>query len=298
MSMTMLLEQLEDKSTIGRSQKAMQAPAVIRATLGAIGAAAPRATSRFALSMFMRPRRKAVPRREREWIRDAEPLSFDVDGARLAGWSVGRGPTVLLVHGWGGRGSQLGAFVEPLLARGYRVVGYDGPGHGGSEGRRSSLPAHAAGVLAVGRAVGPVHAVIAHSFGTAATTLAVRDGLRVERCAYVSPPASMRYFVEVFCDALGFPESVGDEMTWRIERRFGINFASLDGPAIARTTALPPVLIAHDEDDLDVPLVHASTLAEAWPGAKLMVTSGLGHRAILRDAQVVQSLVRFVDSCG
>jgi pimeloyl-ACP methyl ester carboxylesterase len=87
-------------------------------------------------------------------------------------------------------------------------------------------------------------------------------------------------------------------MTWRIERRFGVNFASLDGPAIARTTALPPVLIAHDEDDVDVPLVHASTLAEAWPGAKLMVTSGLGHRAILRDAEVVQSLVRFVDLRG
>ena len=296
MSMHAFLEQLDDKSTIGRSPKSMQAPGVIRATLGALGSAAPRATSRVALSMFMKPRRRAVPRREREWIRGAETLSFSVDGAHVSGWSVGTGPTVLLVHGWGGRGSQLGAFVEPLLARGYRVVGYDGPGHGRSQGRRSSLLAHAAGVLAVGHAVGPVHAVIAHSFGTAATTLAVRDGLRVERCAYVSPPASMRYFVDVFCDALGLPESVGEEMVWRIERRFGVNFASLDGPAVARTTVLPPVLIAHDFEDLDVPFVHASTLAEAWPGAKLMATSGLGHRAILRDAEVVQRLVAFVDS--
>ena len=293
--MAAFLDQLDDKSTIGRAPKAVHAPVLLRATLGAIGAAAPRATSRLALSMFMRPRRKAVPRRERDWIRGAEPLAFSVDGRRVSGWSIGRGPTVLLVHGWGGRGSQLGAFVAPLLERGYRVVGYDGPGHGRSQGRRSSLPAHAAGVLAVGRAVGPVHAVIAHSFGTAATTLAVREGLRVERCAYVSPPASMRYFVDVFCDALGLPESVGDEMVWRIERRFGINFASVDGPAIARTTALPPVLIAHDFEDLDVPFAHASKLAEAWPGAKLMATTGLGHRAILRDADVVQSLVRFVD---
>ena len=57
----------------------------------------------------------------------------------------GAGPSVLLVHGWEGRGAQLGALVDPLVAAGYRVVALDGPAHGDSPGRLSTLalPAHA-----------------------------------------------------------------------------------------------------------------------------------------------------------
>jgi len=32
----------------------------------------------------------------------------------------GKGPTVMLVHGWSGRGAQLGELVEPLVAAGDR----------------------------------------------------------------------------------------------------------------------------------------------------------------------------------
>ncbi|MCH2108975.1 MAG: hypothetical protein MK135_06570 [Polyangiaceae bacterium] len=47
----------------------------------------------------------------------------------------GSGPQILLVHGWGGAGVQMAAFVDPLVERGYSVVVVDLPAHGGSEGR-------------------------------------------------------------------------------------------------------------------------------------------------------------------
>jgi len=49
----------------------------------------------------------------------ARPLF--VGGRRIEMWKWGRGPAVLLAHGWGGRGAQLGAFVDPLVARGFSV---------------------------------------------------------------------------------------------------------------------------------------------------------------------------------
>ena len=57
----------------------------------------------------------------------------------LAVWQIGpaTAPAVLLVHGWGGRGAQMGAFVAPLLASGHRVVWFDQPGHGESGPARS-----------------------------------------------------------------------------------------------------------------------------------------------------------------
>jgi hypothetical protein len=35
-------------------------------------------------------------------------------------------------------------------------------------------------------------------------------------------------------------------------------------------------------------------IAQAWPGATLSTTSGLGHRRIVRDADVVREAVGFV----
>lgn len=85
------------------------------------------------------------------------------------------------MHGWGGRAEQLGAFVAPLVSRGFRAITVDGPGHGASAGRRSSGVEIARGLADVVAQLGPARGVIAHSLGAAAVTFAVREGLRVER---------------------------------------------------------------------------------------------------------------------
>jgi pimeloyl-ACP methyl ester carboxylesterase len=55
-----------------------------------------------------------------------------------------------------------------------------------------------------------------------------------------------------------------------------------------------PALIIHDRDDPDVPYAHGEEIANAWPGAQLVATAGLGHRAILRDPDVVRRTVEFL----
>jgi pimeloyl-ACP methyl ester carboxylesterase len=53
-------------------------------------------------------------------------------------------------------------------------------------------------------------------------------------------------------------------------------------------------LVIHDRDDPDVPFDHAERIVAAWPGARLVPTTGLGHRAILRDPGVVRRAVEFL----
>src|ERR1700686_5797120 len=50
---------------------------------------------------------------------DARRETVAVGARSLAVWQAGplAAPAVLLVHGWGGRGVQMGSFVAPLLAR-------------------------------------------------------------------------------------------------------------------------------------------------------------------------------------
>jgi pimeloyl-ACP methyl ester carboxylesterase len=54
-----------------------------------------------------------------------------------------------------------------------------------------------------------------------------------------------------------------------------------------------PALLLHDREDQDVPFSHGEELARAWPGARLMPTTGLGNRAIVRDPAVVRRAVTF-----
>ena len=71
--------------------------------------------------------------RPRRLPEGGEPFEVESLGAAVRGHVWGAGPVVYLVHGWGGRGSQLASFVEPLLAGGFRVVMFDAPAHGDSD---------------------------------------------------------------------------------------------------------------------------------------------------------------------
>ena len=55
-----------------------------------------------------------------------------------------------------------------------------------------------------------------------------------------------------------------------------------------------PLLIVHDRDDDDTSYADGVTLSEAWPGARMLSTSGLGHRRILREPSVIEAATRFI----
>jgi pimeloyl-ACP methyl ester carboxylesterase len=273
---------------------AMQSQALtlsfLRGALGILSRTSPDIASYVAADLFMKPRRHAQPPREREALADAVP--FRVHSLQAWRWGTS-GPPVLLVHGWEGRGAQLGSFVRPLLAAGFSVVTFDAFGHGASGGNRSSLPHFAWGVRCLAEAIEGPHAVIAHSFGCAATTLAMRDGLITQRVVFVAPPIDPSDYVARFGNILGLGDDVLDRMKHRMEQRFFRKWSDYSLVRIAETMSRP-LLIVHDRDDDETHWSGGAELAEAWPGAELLTTTGLGHRRILRDSSVVEAVTRFV----
>ncbi len=99
------------------------------------------------------------------------------------------GPFILLVHGWNGRGSQMGAFAKPLVEKGFRVVAFDGPAHGDSPGTESNPSEYANFLLSLQNDFAPIHAIVAHSFGSGCSVLAVSRGLSVNKRFCISWPA-------------------------------------------------------------------------------------------------------------
>ena len=279
-----------EKSTNVRSLY-KSSPGWVTGAFSAGSRVAPGLTAAVAERLFFTTRRTTQKNGEREILDQA--TSFRID--EMAAWSWGEGPVVLLVHGWNGRATQLGAFVSPLVERGYRVVAFDAPGHGDSPGHQMSLPEMADSIRRVAEHVGDVHGIIAHSMGGAATTLALSDGMEIERVVFISPPSNPQTFLDFFSRAVGISGEVRQRVQHRVESRVGRRMSDMRADEIARRMSIP-LLVIHDEDDSFVPLQFGQSIVAAWPGAKLVTTEGLGHKRILRAAHVNDLAVGFIDA--
>jgi len=280
----------------GRSQDkpvplALRCMRFMFATLGPLF---PGLMGRWAYRLWFRTRRFPESAAGKRVARSAQRDTLPVDNIPVAIYIWGKGPVVLFVHGWSGRGSQVTAFVEPLTAAGFQVVSVDAPGHGETPGDSTNILECAAVVQAVSTHYGPVYAALTHSFGGMVLAYAMNHGTPVKRVVSISAPAHVKYLMEGFAQTLDIPATVIASMQKIIDQRFTgslwerlstvHNVQHLDAPA----------LIIHDEDDVSVPWQQGRMIADAWPGARFMKTSGLGHGRILRDRQVIAAAVEFI----
>src|SRR3954452_11269376 len=162
-------------TSFGKKRTSVRSPAAARLTKAALQAAyvvSEDLGTSLAERLFTSPRRHRRPDRERAVLATGWEFAIDVElrtprrqgeHRRVTAWRWGHGPTVLLVHGWEGRGAQLGGFVEPLVRAGLSVIAFDAPGHGDLPGRRLYLTDLADCVIDVAHTVGPLHGIIAHS---------------------------------------------------------------------------------------------------------------------------------------
>src|SRR5258708_21044058 len=115
-----------------------------------------------------------------------ERIPFAGGELALTTWGSGYS-AILVMHGWGGSRAQMTGFVDPLLNAGYRVLAYDQPAHGDSDGVTTNLLEIAPSMDVITKQSGKFRAVIAHSFGTLITSYALVKG-------NFPPPARLVYF--------------------------------------------------------------------------------------------------------
>lgn len=269
---------------------------VLRVGMRVLGTLSPRAAGRVAYELYHTPRSFRPRPHEVAFLRDARSFSIPLGAASLAGYEWGAGErTVVLMHGWEGRAGQLGAFVAPLVSRGFRVVAFDGPAHGNSPGRRADTEGFAAGLLATERRFGRLYAAVAHSMGATSVMYAQQQGLRLERAVFLAPMALSTEPLRKFVTIVGILPAVERDLRRRIEREYGREVWSRFELANLVGRASSSLLVIHDRDDRDVSSKEGEALVAAWPGAELWLTSGLGHRRILRDPEVIRRATEFVD---
>ncbi len=283
-----------DAPTLPKSTNVrMKIPRAITGAVRLLHRVSPPLARRLARRLFFTPPRRRPSPRTLEVLATGEPFALRVRSGRVHGWCWGSGPAVYLLHGWGGQAGSLAPFVAPLVERGFAVVAFDAPGHGSSDGRISTLLHYVDALRAAVREVAPVHAIVAHSMGAATAAYALRGGLRAERAVFVGAAADPFRFHDVFMEAIGLPSGEWPLSVREIEAWLGIPAGDVSVPLSAPAMTVP-LLAFHDRGDPEVPWSESREIVAAWPGARLVTTTGLGHRDILRDPEVIRAAVGFL----
>ena len=152
---------------------------------------------------------------EREF-HDSARVSRDGDIVSYA-WGDGS-QTVLLVHGWRSRASRFAAIGAALVEQGYTVVSFDARGNGASGGTRTHALEYAEIVRQLGQRYGAFEAIIAHSLGVVAASIAMRRGTRARRLVTIGAPHDFDSVLRTFTTAVGMPPAASRSLKSRINR--------------------------------------------------------------------------------
>jgi len=269
---------------------------VMRLLFKGLGPVFPRLMGRWAYALWFRTRRFPESAAGQRIASKAQRDTLMVDGLPVAVYRWGTGPIVLFIHGWSGRGSQVAAFTEPLVAAGYQVMALDAPGHGATPGDRTNILECVAVLMAFERRYGALRGAITHSFGGMVLACAMHNGLSVRRAVLISAPAHVEYLLDSFAQTLGIPDAVIAELRRRMDARFPEGFWGTISTVVNVRELDVPALIIHDENDRSVPWEQGQIIAGAWPGARFLKTTGLGHGRMLRNPAVVDAAVDFINA--
>jgi pimeloyl-ACP methyl ester carboxylesterase len=274
------------------------------------GRVAPRSTALLAYQFFCTPPRLngRLSRKNRDVFLSAEAFTVSDNGRML---KVYRWPcsnsndskaalNVMLVHGWGGSARSMQAFVEPLQKSGCNVIAFDAPAHGDSQGRQTTLINVAASLRGVATQVGPIHALVGHSFGGMVLAVALGDGDRpaqlsaVERLVLIGVPDGMKEILTRYGEHIRLAPAARSHLRARIEKRAGRSVDKLSTGGFIEASRIP-TLVIHDNHDKEVPVTEGRAIANRSPDGQFLATEGLGHRRILRSSMVADAIVDFIN---
>jgi pimeloyl-ACP methyl ester carboxylesterase len=244
--------------------------------------------------LFLRPFRFSVPPKEKIASDKAEHLTFKLNNKDLHVYSWGKGPYILFVHGWSGRGTNLFAFIEAIQSSGYRLIAFDAPAHGMSEGEETHALQFLEAIRVIASEIGEPTGYVGHSLGGMGVYIWIESHSLRAPCVLIgSPSEETDIFGTFFRRLRGKGKTIPQLRQW-IKKTTGFDFDK-ELPLYRRPLKNPnQLLLVHDEDDRDCSVEDSRKLHAANPGSQLMITKGLGHLNILKDSKVVLACVEFI----
>jgi pimeloyl-ACP methyl ester carboxylesterase len=234
--------------------------------------------------------------------KNAEALEFTINdtiirGHRWPAGSSGQQKKALLLHGFNSAAYKFDSYAAMLVAKGYEVLSFDAKAHGHSGGTSTNALEYSQMIEKVVALYGPIDSFIGHSFGGIGLSLAMENIPHDAntKIVFIAPATETSSAIDGALTFLkitnqtirsAFDDIIfkmsGKQTSWFSVRRAVKNISA-------------QILWVHDEDDDVTPLKDALQVkAENYPNIKFIITKGLGHSKIYRDAEVKKAVSDFL----
>lgn len=259
----------------------------VRSLLNGTAKLSVRQSGRIGYRFLARPRRPAVDAPGQQFLRWAEQDQIRIHGHLIQTYHwPGKGPKVLLLHGWESCSARWQAYFNDFREAGYDIYAFDGPGQGRSSGKVFSVMLYAAILEAyLEHFDGFPEYWVGHSAGGMAAIyyLIKREGrLKPAQLVLLGVPGELSDFVDKFVDVLQVNDGVRDAIEREFIRKHGMSFAEISFIEMAQSLDIPGLILHDREDDL-APFSGAEAIHANWPQSQLIATSGRTHSLLGED---------------
>lgn len=262
---------------------------------------APSTAGRMAFDLFCTPYPKYKKRKAPAIFNHATKLTVTLsDKSKIKGYEwmphIGNGQTVLIAHGYASFAYKFEHYVAPLLKMGYRVLAFDAPGHGQSEGKYINVVVYQEAIQQIMQQCGPVNHFIGHSLGALTLSLiAEQIEQAVERkFVLIAPATKTTTTFANFFKMMHFNEVTKAAFLNEVTSRTHHNIEHFAADR-ALASYKGPVLWVHDEADLVCPYKDLADFQKNAPAnIEFMITNGLGHNKVYKTADVMDKIMAFL----
>jgi pimeloyl-ACP methyl ester carboxylesterase len=269
----------------------------IRTKFKLLSSVSKRRAAEKAFDLFVTPQSRVI-KEPPPVFKKAEELSFTFNGDKIRGYRF-RHPSekkLLILHGFESSVLNFDVYLQPLLKKGYEILGFDAPAHGVSGGKKINAVDYKNFILHILERYGPITSFVTHSFGGLALSLALEEVPHDEgwKAVLIAPATESSTAAKHFSSLLQLDEGVQEEFALLVEQA---NHHPLSWYSVARASKhiKAQVLFLQDKQDFITPMSDVETIMQkGYANFQFVISDGLGHSKIYRDKETVQRIVQFL----
>ncbi len=273
----------------------------LRTKFKTISKLAPATAGRMAFDLFCTPYPKYKKRKAPAIFHHATKRTVVLaDQTKIHGFewlpSKPNDQTVLIAHGYGSYAYKFEHYIAPLLKMGYRVLAFDAPAHGQSEGKHIHVVVYQEAIQKIMEQAGPIHHFIGHSLGALTLSMIAEkiDQAEARKFVLIAPATKTTTTFANFFKMMHLNEVTKAAFLQDVSNKTNhtMDYFAADR---ALTNYKGPILWVHDEKDMVCPYEDIINFKENAPSnIKFLITNGLGHNKVYKTAEIMDQIMTFL----
>jgi pimeloyl-ACP methyl ester carboxylesterase len=275
----------------------------LRTKFKTIGKLSPSVAGKLAFNLFCTPYPKYKKTKAPAIFHQATKLAVQVTGGlTIKGYewksNKSNGKTVLICHGYASHFYKFDQYIQPLLKNGFRVLGFDAPAHGQSEGKYINAAVYKDAVEHIIKVCGPIDHFMGHSLGglTLALVAESMPNQEAHKFVLIAPATKTTTTLESYFNMMRLTKAVREGFFANLSKLTPLPITYFEADR-ALENYKGQVFWVHDQGDRVCPIKDLEKFKATAPeNIKFLITNGLGHNKVYKTPEIVDQIVAFLSA--